>query len=168
MSAPASGLPVGRTTSMAPRRKRGTQVAACVHEGCRGLPRGLSLNKLLVKHRGKSVKSQRPVLKIRQILAWADAHHERTGHWPTSRSGPIADTKDETWQGVAACLYAGNRGLRRGISLRNLLVKYRGAASSREHVRFLRSRRSWSGPMSTTSGLASGLGCTRVVFPGSG
>ena len=102
-------------------------VAGCLYSGCRGLPRGLSLNKLLMKYRGKSVRSQRPVLTIQQILAWADAYHERTGGWPTSRSGPIDGTRDETWPTVAASLYAGSRGLPRGMTLRKLLVKYRGA-----------------------------------------
>ena len=103
-------------------------IAGCLYSGCRGLPRGWSLNKLLVKYRGKSVKSQRSVLTIRQILAWADAYHERTGHWPTSRSGPIDGTSDETWHTVTASLSTGCRGLPQGLSLRTLLVKRRGCA----------------------------------------
>ena len=102
-------------------------VAACLYAGNRGLPRRVSLNKLFVKYRGKSVQSQRPVLRIQQILAWADAYHERSGHWPTSQSGPIDGTSDETWHSVTASLCAGSRGLPCGLSLRKLLVKRRGA-----------------------------------------
>ena len=94
--------------------------------GYRGLSRGLSLCKLLLKHRGKSAKPQRPVLTIDQILAWADAHHKRTGCWPTSRSGSIHGTRDENWNAVDDALGAGHRGLPRGLLLRKLLLKHRG------------------------------------------
>ena len=82
-------------------------VAGCMYYGCRGLPRGLSLSKLLTKYRGPLVRLQHPVLTIEQILAWADAHHQRTGRWPTTRSGSVHGTKDEKWSAVASCLWNG-------------------------------------------------------------
>ena len=103
-------------------------VAGCMYYGCRGLPRRLSLSKLLEKYRGPLVRLQRPVLTIEQILAWADAHHQRTGRWPTTRSGSVHGTKDERWSAIASCLCSGNRGLPRGLSLRKVLVKYRRAS----------------------------------------
>src|SRR5947207_489855 len=45
--------------------------------GHRGLPGGSSLARLLPGLRQVQVRVRRP-LRIKQILAWADAHHERT------------------------------------------------------------------------------------------
>jgi len=36
-------------------------------------------------------------LTIKQILAWADAHQERTGDWPTVKSGLVWEAVDEKW-----------------------------------------------------------------------
>ena len=37
----------------------------------------------------------RPPLTVKQILAWADAHRERTGHWPNCKRGiVVADAPD--------------------------------------------------------------------------
>ena len=102
-------------------------VAACLYTGIRGLPRGLSLSKLLVKHRGKSVRSPRPVLTIHQILAWADAHRKRTGRWPNHRSGQVCEARDETWRAINGALQSGFRGLPGGSTLRRLLVEAREA-----------------------------------------
>jgi hypothetical protein len=102
-------------------------VAACLYTGCRGLRCGLSLSRLLWKYRGKSPKSRRSALTIDQILAWADAHHERSGRWPTLQSGPIYGTRDESWRAIASALRIGSRGLPGGWSLGRLLKKYRNA-----------------------------------------
>ena len=37
----------------------------------------------------------RPKLTTSQILARADAHHQRTGEWPGSRSGLVLDAPGE-------------------------------------------------------------------------
>ena len=55
----------------------------------------------------------KPRLTIKQILAWADAHHKRTGCWPTSRSGSIHGTKDENWNAVN---HAAVRGIPRPVA----------------------------------------------------
>jgi hypothetical protein len=103
------------------------RVASCLIAGCRGLPRGLTLSRLLVKYRGKLFRSRRPVLTIQQILAWADAHHQRTGRWPNRFSGPVYEAPGEAWHTINATLRRGSRGLPAGSALRKLLVKYRGA-----------------------------------------
>jgi hypothetical protein len=56
----------------------------------------------------------------------ADAHHRRTGRWPSARSGPIPEAPGETWGMVAAALPAGGRGLPAGQSLPQLLAERRG------------------------------------------
>jgi hypothetical protein len=101
-------------------------VHAALYMGRRGQSGGSSLHRLLVKHRGKSVSLRRPAITIEQILAWADAHYQRTGEWPTNRSVRIHGAKDETWHAVEFSLREGCRGLPRGMSLHKLLVKYRG------------------------------------------
>jgi hypothetical protein len=68
---------------------------------------------------------RRPPLSIEQILAWADAHHARTGVWPTAHSGPAADAPVETWGAINNALTRGHRGLPRGDSLARLLDRHR-------------------------------------------
>jgi hypothetical protein len=61
-----------------------------------------------------------------QVLAWADAHHRRTGHWPSVNSGQVRDAPGEKWANLNAVLYTGGRGLPGGTSLARLLGKHRG------------------------------------------
>jgi hypothetical protein len=76
---------------------------------------------------------RRPELSIDQILAWADAYHERTGEWPTSGAGRIVETADDSWRHINDALSRGSRGLPRqsGYSLARLLEKRRGVRNSR-------------------------------------
>ncbi|MBI3822620.1 MAG: hypothetical protein HY289_08070 [Planctomycetes bacterium] len=71
-------------------------------------------------------QSPRPLLYIAQILEWADAHHRRTGRWPTHESGRIPGTFDEKWRAIDENLRRGQRGLRPGSSISRLLAAYRG------------------------------------------
>ena len=95
----------------------GTAVAVC--------PAGTSLAKLLEKHRGVRVGRGPPNLSEKQILVWADAHFAARGKWPTRESGPIAGTR-ESWLSVDLALRTGDRGLRGGSSLPQLLARRRG------------------------------------------
>ena len=61
-----------------------------------------------------------------QILAWADAHHERTGEWPTRDSGLIHGGQSDTWGSIDSALKAGTRSLPGGSSLAQLLDHRRG------------------------------------------
>jgi hypothetical protein len=92
----------------------------------RGFTVRSSLAQLLAKHRGVRNKGGLPPLSVEQILGWIDAHHERTGEWPTARSGPIADAPHETWANVDQALTKGLRGLPVGSSLARLLAEHRG------------------------------------------
>ena len=72
-------------------------------------------------HRGR-----RPPLTEKQILAWADAHFARTGHWPRANAGPVPEAPGETWGGIDQSLYRGYRGLPGESSLDRLLRRRRG------------------------------------------
>ena len=102
-------------------------VHRCLVNGQRGLPGGTTLEKLLSDLRG-GMRSRKmpPALTEPLILLWADAHHQRKGQWPTSESGGIARTRDETWRAVDAALRGGLRGLSGGSSLAKLLDVERG------------------------------------------
>jgi hypothetical protein len=65
------------------------------------------------------------------VLAWADAHRRRTGHWPAATSGPVAGSPGETWGAVDKALRHGRRGLAGGDSLPRLLLRERGLAERR-------------------------------------
>jgi hypothetical protein len=94
--------------------------------GSRGLPGGCSLAQLLSEQRGVRNRAGLPQISIEQILAWADAHYERTGSWPNPRSGDIPEAPGETWSGVQSALFSARRGLVGGTTLGQLLQKRRG------------------------------------------
>ena len=98
-----------------------------LRNGARSLPGGSSLAKLLAERRGVRNKKDLPPLTITQILAWADAHYERTGEWPGQDSGSILGAPDTTWRAVQLALFNGGRGLPVGSSLAKLLADCRGA-----------------------------------------
>ena len=78
--------------------------------GMRGLPGGSSLAKLLAKRCGKRHRLHLPTLTLKQILTWADAHHRRTGNWPSRDSGPVRIGASSTMPccGVVAGFPAGH------------------------------------------------------------
>jgi len=102
------------------------KIAQALHNGNRGLPRGLSLADLRAQGSDRQTRTDLPGLTRDQILAWADAHHEAHGCWPTRRSGPVPTAPGETWEEIATALVRGERGLRRGTSLARLLATHRG------------------------------------------
>jgi hypothetical protein len=69
---------------------------------------------------------RRLVFSVAQVLAWADAFHLSTGHWPMSASGPIPFSGGENWRRVDSALRLGLRGLPGGSSLAQLLAAERG------------------------------------------
>jgi hypothetical protein len=96
-------------------------IDSALKKGCRGLPEGDSLARLLTRERGAINPKGRPHLSPRQILAWAAAHRRRTGEWPGALSGPIPEAPGESWRSVNMALYKGHRGLPGGDSLAQLL-----------------------------------------------
>jgi len=68
-----------------------------------------------------------PALKIPDVLAWADAHHEATGKWPRTKSGRVREAPFHvTWNTIHTALERGRRGLPGGSSLPHLLAEHRG------------------------------------------
>jgi hypothetical protein len=104
--------------------------------GLRGLEGGSSLARLLAEQRGVRNLKQLPPITPRQILAWADAHHGRTGSWPTSTSGDIPEAPGETWRAVDQGLRVGVRGLPGGSSLARFLAEQRGVRNVQSLPRF--------------------------------
>ncbi len=111
-----------------------------IHEalrtGLRGLPGGSSLARLLAEHRGVRNLARLPRLTEREILAWADAHHQRSRKWPHEKSGPIQDAPGETWLAVAHALHRGSRGLPGGTTLARFLSKHRNVRNHLTLPRF--------------------------------
>lgn len=101
-------------------------VESALRTGIRGLPGGSSLAKLLAEYRGARNPANLPRLTISGILAWADAHQQRTGRWPMTNDGPIPESSGDSWQSVGLCLIRGRRGLPGGQSLAQLLSARRG------------------------------------------
>jgi hypothetical protein len=100
-----------------------SKVCHALAKGRRGLPRGLTLARLLARHRGVPHPGERPPLTVELILAWADEHRARTGRWPAADSGPIRGTPGEKWSAINWDLAQGLRGLPGGSSLARLLAK---------------------------------------------
>jgi hypothetical protein len=99
--------------------------------GLRGLRGGSSLACLLAEKRGKRNSRTAPPLLEERLLSWADAFYQRSGKWPNTDSGPIAEAPADS------ALRAGIRGLPGGSSLFQLLARERSV----ENDRSLRLRR---------------------------
>jgi hypothetical protein len=110
-SGPVSGTP-GETW-------KGVDLA--LRHGYRGLVRGPSLARLLADERKVRNRTSLPPLLYQKILTWADEYYRRVGEYPTSTSGPIAESDGETWGSVNLALRYGYRGLPGGSSLSRLL-----------------------------------------------
>jgi hypothetical protein len=108
-----------------------SNVHAYLCRGGRGLSGGTTLAQSPEKERGVANRNNRPRLTQKLILAWADAHFQRTGAWPIQRTGSIAESPTETWLSVNASLFRGGRGLPGGDSLAALLTRKRGARKKR-------------------------------------
>ena len=92
--------------------------------GNRGLPGGSSLARLLAERRGKRNQAEAPRLREEELLRWADRHYRRTGRWPSPASGPVAEAPAENWKALASALWAGNRGLHGGDTIRRFLRRH--------------------------------------------
>jgi len=106
------------------------KIDAALRLGLRGLPGGSSLSRTLNQHRG--VRNRKAALTLGNILAWADAHHRRTGAWPKTKSGPVREAPLENWSAINSALGQGTRGLSGGSSLAKLLADRRGARNPKD------------------------------------
>jgi hypothetical protein len=111
---------------------------------------------------------RRAPLTIPQILSWADAFYERTGTWPTGKSGRVWEPPDEKWANINQALHKGLRGLNPGQTLAKVLAKHRGKRNRKQlptytitqilvwvdehHTRTGRWPHNTDGPIPTTNG----------------
>jgi len=99
-----------------------------LRSGAHGLPGGGSLAGLLRKERGESALSRGIAVSVDQILRWADAHHRRTGCWPSSATTRLNKDVLLTWQTISRRLAAGRvAGVPTGTRLTDLLRHRRSA-----------------------------------------
>lgn len=98
-------------------------------------------------------RAKPPRLRVSSILAWADAYHQREGHWPTRNSGEVRECPWTTWRQIDGALQGGFRGLRGGSSLAYLLARHRGARNRRSLPRLSTKRvLAWADKHHATTG----------------
>src|SRR5262249_37673379 len=102
-------------------------VDLALEKGCRGLPRGSSLPRLLAARRGVRNPGATPRLTVEQVLAWAEAYRGRTGRWPTAQSGPVPEARGETWGRTVTVFYEGLRRVPAGSLARLLRGRTKGS-----------------------------------------
>lgn len=101
-------------------------INTALRRGCRGLPGGDSLARVLQRHRGiTDTRLARPTLTRQQILEWADQYHLRHGEWPDRTSGRVAEAPELTWETINRYLRRGGPRLAGGSSLVKLLREAR-------------------------------------------
>jgi hypothetical protein len=97
-----------------------TQVNLALQRSRCGSEVSTTLARLLAERCDVRRRSALSRLSTSQVVAWAKAHHARTGTWPRYHSGPIPDSHGETWSSVCAAISHGIRGLPR-TTLQRLL-----------------------------------------------
>lgn len=117
------GYPKHNDGPIAGTQETWSGIEGALIKGRRGMPGNDSLAKFLTRHRGIRNKSDLPSLTVAQIKAWAEAHHTRTGSWPTAHAGKIEEAPGESWAAVHSALTVGLRGLPGGDSLARLLAR---------------------------------------------
>ena len=102
-------------------------VDSALRVGLRGLAGGSSLPQVLAEHRGVRNHADLPPLSVEQVLAWADAFHERAGEWPKQKHWPevIPASGGETWGNVIQAIARGLRGFPGNETLFDMLAEYR-------------------------------------------
>ncbi len=95
--------------------------------GGRGMPGKSSLAQLLLEHQRARKCRPLPGLTTEQILIWAEKYHQRTGNWPTRKSGDIPECMGETWGSINIALTSSSRGIGKKTSLARLLNAHVGA-----------------------------------------
>jgi hypothetical protein len=107
------------------RNEKWRNINAALMAGGRGLSGGTTLAQVLASYRGVRNRKGLPALRLKQVLASADAHRRRVGRWPNKDSGPIPELPGETWAAVDAALHNGCRGFPGGSSLAQVLDRER-------------------------------------------
>ncbi|HKI36246.1 MAG TPA: hypothetical protein VKA46_30595 [Gemmataceae bacterium] len=104
---------------LADPRERWDLIDNALRLGGRHLTRRTSLAQLLARKRGVRNLQALPPLSLEQIVRCARLYLERTGAWPTYKSGPIPEFPGETWSGWDWAL----RNAKRELTVRSSLAK---------------------------------------------
>ena len=96
-------------------------LSANLKKGHRGLPGGISLPELFIKH---GLKEKQLDLTEEWIIEKAKEYKKKHEKWPSDSSGEIEGTI-EKWKNIDAALSNGDRGLSEGSSIHKLLVKHK-------------------------------------------
>ena len=113
--------------------ERWDRIEGALRRGSRGLRGGTTLARLLTeRRRGKTFYTNRPPLGQQEILEWADAHHQRSGQWPTKSSGRVRGATGRTWSSIEKELNRRAAETGGASSLHRLLAERRGKRSSRD------------------------------------
>ena len=86
--------------STTPSVRRWCAIDQALKHGRRGLPGDSSLASLLARLPGRIRVRHEPTLTVAQILAWADAWHERVGDWPSAGSERVPGPSGIRWNYV--------------------------------------------------------------------
>jgi hypothetical protein len=109
-----------------------SRINQALANGYRGMRGGSSLSRLLARHRGSCAADRAAKLTVKWILACADEHRRRTGHWPRVESGPVRGVTGENWKRIDNALRWGLRGLPPGSSLAKLLDRHRRVRNKKD------------------------------------
>ena len=102
-------------------------VDRCLKKGGHGLRAGSSLSELIKDYGGlQNLRRAKPGLTRKQVLDWADLHHERMGKWPDRDSGPVIGGGGISWGTIDKRLRYGGLNLPGGMTLTRLLREARG------------------------------------------
>jgi hypothetical protein len=146
-------------------------VDTALRVGQRGLPGGSSLARVLAAHRGVRNIRDLPPLSAEQVLAWADAFHERTAEWPKQKHWreAIPGSGGEAWGNVIQAIALGLRGFPGGATLADLLAEHRGVRNV-GRLPPLTERRilAWADAHFATHGKWPTCRCPDQVIPGTG
>ncbi|UCD75185.1 MAG: hypothetical protein JSV91_15550 [Phycisphaerales bacterium] len=107
-----------------------------LRRGGRGLPGGSSLSELIRKTGGmQNLRRREPGLTKKQVLDWADLHHDITGRWPDRDSGTVFGAPHISWGTIDKRLRQGGLNLPGGMTLMRLLRENRGVWDRRGNTR---------------------------------
>jgi hypothetical protein len=143
-------------------------VDTALRVGQRGLPGGSSLPQILTVHRGVRNHADLPPLSVDQVLAWADAFHERTGEWPKQKHWPevIPNSDGETWGNLIQAIARGLRGFPGTGTLFDLLAEHRSVRNVGRLPPLTEGQiLSWAGAHHATHGEWPTCRCPQQIIP---
>ncbi|MGH7168992.1 MAG: hypothetical protein ACRELG_01775 [Gemmataceae bacterium] len=130
-----------------------TRVNGNLMKGGRGLPGASSLPQFLEQEFGVRNRLNTPLLTLEQITELITAWRERTGEFPSKKSGQIPHLHSLTWRIIDKALRRGSHGLPGGSSLPRLLEERFGVKNIQNRSPLLPEQiKAWINAYRTRSG----------------